>query len=47
MKIQLTYLTQRLNQDAKELFGFETGIDADTPPLLSTFETEDKQEFIK
>ena len=47
MEIQLTYLTQKLNQDTKELFGFETGIDSDTPPPLATFEIEDKQEFIK
>jgi formate dehydrogenase subunit beta len=47
MEIRLTYLTQKLNLDAKELFSFETGIDADVPPPLSTFETDDKQEFIK
>jgi ferredoxin len=47
MDIELTYLTQKLNQDTKELFGFETGIDSDTPPPLATFEIEDKQEFIK
>jgi len=47
MEIRLTYLTQKLNQDVKELFGFETGIDSDAPPPLSTYETEDRQEFIK
>ena len=47
MEIRLTYLTQKLNQDVKELYDFETGIDADAPPPLSTFEIEDKQEFIK
>ncbi|MBP1696515.1 MAG: 4Fe-4S Ferredoxin iron-sulfur binding domain protein [Deltaproteobacteria bacterium] len=47
MDIPLTYLTQKLNQDVKELFNFETGIDAEAPPPLSTYETEDKQEFIK
>jgi hypothetical protein len=47
MDIRLTYLTQKLNQDVKELFNFETGIDAEAPPPLSTYETEDKQEFIK
>jgi ferredoxin len=47
MEIPLTYLTQKLNQEVKERFGFEAGIDRDAPPPLSTFETEDKQEFIK
>ena len=47
MEIRLTYLTQRLNRDVKELFDFETGIDAEAPPPLSTYEIEDKQEFIK
>jgi len=47
MEIKLTYLTQRLNHDVKELFGFEAGIDSDTPPPLSTYEIEDKQDFIK
>jgi ferredoxin len=47
MEIRLTYLTQKLNQNVKELFNFETGIDAETLPPLSTYETEDRQEFIK
>jgi ferredoxin len=47
MEIRLTHLTQKLNQDVKELFGFETGIDADLLSPLSTYETEDQQEFIK
>ena len=47
MEIRLTYLTQKLNLDVKEIFGFETGIDGDTPPPLSTYEIGDRQEFIK
>jgi len=47
MEIRLTYLTQKLNQDVKELFSFETGIEAETPPPLSTYDIEDRQEFIK
>jgi len=47
MEIRLTYLTQKLNQDVKELFDFETGINGETPAPLSTYETEDRQEFIK
>jgi hypothetical protein len=47
MEIRLGYLTQKLNQDVKDLFDFETGIDSETLPPLSTFEVDDKQEFIK
>jgi ferredoxin len=47
MEIHLTYLTQKLNLDVKELFGFETGIDKEALPPLSTFEIDDRQEFIK
>ena len=47
MEIRLNYMTQKLNQDVKELYGFEAGVDQDASPPLSTFETEDKQEFIK
>jgi formate dehydrogenase subunit beta len=47
MEIRLTYLTQKLNRDVRELYGFETGIHPETPPPLSTFDPEDQQEFIK
>ncbi|NWG03411.1 MAG: 4Fe-4S binding protein [Syntrophaceae bacterium] len=47
MEIRLTYLTQKLNRDVKELFNYETGIEPDIPPPLSTYEIEDKQDFIK
>ena len=47
MGIKLNYMTQKLNQDVKDLYGFETGLDRDTSPPLATFETEDRQEFIK
>jgi formate dehydrogenase subunit beta len=47
MEIRLIYLTQRLNQDVKELFGFEAGLDPNSPPPLSTYGIEDRQEFIK
>jgi ferredoxin len=47
MEIRLTYLTQKLNLDVKELFNFETGIDTEILPPLSTFDIEDKQDFIK
>ncbi len=47
MDIRLTHLTQKLNQEVKDLYGFETGIQPDLPPPLSTFNPEDEQEFIK
>ncbi|MDI7259166.1 MAG: 4Fe-4S binding protein [Thermodesulfobacteriota bacterium] len=47
MEIRLTHLTQKLNREVKTLFGFETGVDPNAPPPLSTFETEDKEDFIK
>ena len=47
MEIRLGYLTQKLNLDIKDLFDFETGIDTEALPPLSTFEIADKQDFIK
>ncbi|MBM4347859.1 MAG: hypothetical protein FJ107_06955 [Deltaproteobacteria bacterium] len=47
MDIRLTHLTQKLNQEVKDLYGFETGIQPETLPPLSTFNPEDEQEFIK
>ena len=47
MDIRLTYLTQKLNLVVKELFHFEAGIDVEALPPLSTYEMEDRQEFIK
>jgi hypothetical protein len=47
MDIRLTYLTQKLNQEVKDLYGFETGIQPEAAPPLSTFDPEDHQEFIK
>lgn len=47
MDIRLTYLTGKLNRDARELYGFEAGVHPEAPPPLSTFDPEDQQEFIK
>jgi hypothetical protein len=47
MEIRIGYLNQKLSQDVKELFAFETGVDPEAPPPLSTFEIADKQDFIK
>jgi hypothetical protein len=47
MEIRLSYLTQKLNRDVKELFEFEAGLDPKDRPPLSTYEPDDWQEFIK
>lgn len=47
MNIRLTYMTQKLNQEVKELFNFEAGTDPETLPPMATYNVEDKQEFIK
>lgn len=47
MDIPLAYLTQKLNQEVKDLYGFETGIEPEASPPLSTFDPEDRQDFIK
>ena len=47
MDIRLTYLTEKLNQEVEELFQFETGMDPDAPAPLSTYKTDDRQEFIR
>jgi hypothetical protein len=47
MEIPLVYLTQKLNQEVSELFDFEAGADSKRLPPLSTYDVEDKQEFIK
>jgi hypothetical protein len=47
MNIRLTYMTQKLNQEVKDLFDFEAGTDSETLPPMATYKVEDKQEFIK
>ncbi len=46
MGVDLRPFTQKLVADAKELFGFEAGLDIETPPPLTVFKPEDPQEFI-
>ncbi len=38
--------THKLVRDAKELFGFDAGLDLETPPPLTVFKPEDTEEFI-
>src|SRR4030042_1159672 len=47
LNIRVTYMTQKLNQEVKDLFDFEAGTDPETLPPMATYKVEDKQEFIK
>ena len=46
MGVDLRPFTHKLVRDAKELFGFEAGLDLETPPPLTVFRPEDPEEFI-
>ena len=46
MGVDLRPFTHKLVRDAKELFGFEAGLDLETPPPLTVFKSEDPEEFI-
>ncbi len=47
MDIPLRLLTKKLEKDVKKMFNYEAGIDTDAEPLLTTFEEDDPDEFIK
>jgi ferredoxin len=47
MDIDLRAMNRKLIKDAKETYGYQAGLDPDAHPLLSTFEPDDPQEFIK
>jgi ferredoxin len=46
MGVDLRPFTHKLVRDAKDLFGFEAGLDLETPPPLTVFRPEDSEEFI-
>jgi len=46
MNLPLMKLNRKLEKDAKELFGYESGKDPESKPLLTTFHSEDPQGFI-
>jgi len=47
MDIDLRFLNKKIEKDVRELFSFEAGTDLEEPPPLTTFKTEDPEEFIK
>ncbi len=46
MGIRMRLLTKKLQKDVLELYGFEPGLDLDTPLPLTTYKLEDPQDFI-
>ncbi len=46
MDIKMTYLTEKLNQDMRQKYNFEVGLDTETPPPFSTITLDDKSRFI-
>jgi formate dehydrogenase subunit beta len=47
MHIDLRTLGRKLEKDVRELFGYESGMDLESAPLLGTFRSDDPQGFIK
>jgi formate dehydrogenase subunit beta len=47
MDIDLQAMNRKLIKDVKETYGYQAGLDPEAHPLLSTFEPDDPQEFIK
>jgi ferredoxin len=46
MDIKMTYLTEKLNEDMRQKYSFEAGMDAVTPPPFSTITLDDKSRFV-
>ena len=42
----MTYLTEKLNDDMRQKYAFEVGLDAVTPPPFSTVTLDDKSRFV-
>jgi formate dehydrogenase (coenzyme F420) beta subunit len=47
LDIPLRFLNKKLEKEAKEVFGYEAGFDAELPALVSCFRDEDPQDFIR
>jgi len=45
MDIKMTYLTEKLNQDMKNKYNFEVGLDTQTQPPFATVTLDDKNRF--
>jgi len=46
MDIKLTYLTEKLNDDIREVYQFEAGMDRETQPPFASFNLDDKKRFV-
>jgi ferredoxin len=47
LDIPLRFLNKKLEKEAKELFGYEVGLDVSLPALISCFKDEDPEDFIR
>ncbi len=47
LDIPLRFLNKKLEKEAKKLFGYEAGFDAEAPSLVSCFKEEDPEDFIR
>lgn len=47
LDIPLRFLNKKLEKEAKEIFGYETGFDPEQPALVSCFKEEDPEDFIR
>lgn len=47
MGIRVREFTKKLNKDARELFGWEPGLDPEKRPALDTFRPDDPEDFIR
>ena len=46
MDIKMTYLTEKLNLDMRQQYGFEAGMDDTTQPPFAAFSLDDKDRFV-
>lgn len=47
LDIPVRFLNKKLEMEAKKLFGYEVGFNADQPSLISSFKDEDPEDFIR
>jgi Na+-translocating ferredoxin:NAD+ oxidoreductase RnfC subunit len=47
LDIPLRFLNKKLEKEAKKLFGYDVGFDAEAPSLVSCFKEEDPEDFIR
>jgi ferredoxin len=47
MDIDLRFLNKKIEKDVRELFSYEAGIDMEESAPLSTYSTDDYDDFIK